>query len=509
MVDWRRSNTWRGQHGQGRRLAGDGAHGITDQATELGARIGQLDIIGGIVGVGGTGDEDGIAHPEIAQGGRSGGGHAEAGRSPGDDRLIGRRGGEARGQQHRQGRHLAGDRPLRIGDQATELFAGIGQLRVIGGVGGIGGTGNEGGVAPPEVAERGRPGGGQAETGGSANGHRLTGGRVGDARGRLGGQRGHQGVDQISPVRSAQAGAQVITWNGIETRGTGRRGIVPSGDVVKQGGVIRLLCERIDRRVEEADGEFVTGGGFLINQRRKTGPQRGRRTGADGLAITAIVVFHRNVVGDHGDIRNVALGGGAVVGGHVDTRLPGGDGIQAANPAATAPVTVAIRRPAAREANPIRRVIPEIPNGFRGVGFAGTAHRQAGSTHHRDIGTVPRHPDRINPRIAVARRLKEGLTLRGHLHENTVICGVGITSPRVAPRGAELIDLGAGRHGIEDVHPVGNGARTFEDDHLGQGGRHGDGHFNIQRHFEFVRNRGAVEAVNQNVLQGHIGQPGL
>ena len=68
-----------------------------------------------------------------------------------------------------------------------------------------------------------------------------------------------------------------------------------------------------------------------------------------------------------------------------------------------------------------------------------------------------------------------------------------------------MLDLIAGRHGVENV--VGDVA--FKDIDFGKSGRHGNGHFNVQRHLVRRETETAAIAVQQDRLDRHVGQTGL
>ena len=113
----------------------------------------------------------------------------------------------------------------------------------------------------------------------------------------------------------------------------------------------------VEGRIEETDCPSAGGHGLLVDEGGHAGPQGGCATGAAQSAARAVAASGIQVVRGQGYIREVALGGRAAVGGHVNTGLPGWKGIVGADAAAAA--------------NVLAVVGPGVPDGLRCPGPAG------------------------------------------------------------------------------------------------------------------------------------------
>src|SRR5258708_33435890 len=130
--------------------------------------------------------------------------------------------------------------------------------------------------------------------------------------------------------------------------------------------VTRSLAEGVERWIEKTNIRLSLHGGLLIHQRYETRPQWRRCAGAADYRLLAIVCHNPNdIIGDTGDIGNIALGRGPMVCGEVNTLLPGWNRVSSAEPSA-APGPCRLRQPRA----------------------ARTARSQGCPAYHRDVGIV-------------------------------------------------------------------------------------------------------------------------
>jgi len=102
-----------------------------------------------------------------------------------------------------------------------------------------------------------------------------------------------ESVDQICPIRSAPAGAKVVTGNGGKIGRTVPAKIISRGDVVKVSGVIDSLADGIKRLDYKTNGRLAGGGGLLIDERGEGRPQRRGTTRSAERAGLTVVVFDR------------------------------------------------------------------------------------------------------------------------------------------------------------------------------------------------------------------------
>ena len=83
---------------------------------------------------------------------------------------------------------------------------------------------------------------------------------------------------------------------------------------------------------------------------------------------------HKDLIGDHGDIGNVPVGGGPMVGQHAHALLPARNGVGGADPAAAAICAGAGAEP--------------VPGGFRGPRSPGAGRAQSGAADGSHIKIV-------------------------------------------------------------------------------------------------------------------------
>jgi hypothetical protein len=73
--------------------------------------------------------------------------------------------------------------------------------------------------------------------------------------------------------------AKIVAGNRLVFSRTGTVRIGPRDDVVKAGVVVGTFSNRVKGRIGEANGWLPIGGGLLIHERHKTGPQRSCQAG--------------------------------------------------------------------------------------------------------------------------------------------------------------------------------------------------------------------------------------
>ena len=191
---------------------------------------------------------------------------------------------------------------------------------------------------------------------------------------------------------------------------------------------------------------------------------------AEDIVIVADNGHDHNILGHHGDIRNVPQCGRTLVNGHVDALLPGrGEsncvicGIASAGGLG---------------------VIRNIPGRFGEPGTARRAGRQSCPAHQGNVRVVVRLRPVPGESPIVAGRVEERLSVYRHFLEEAIHRPPW--SGAKIPGTAELFDRGIGGHGARNVVgvPVRSGLINH---HAGQPGSHGNHHFNVQGDFRIAR----------------------
>ena len=138
---------------------------------------------------------------------------------------------------------------------------------------------------------------------------------------------------------------------------------------------------------------------------------------------------------------------------------------------------------------------PPVPDSFRNITPASAGGRQGGAAHFRDVRAIRRELDGRSEGIGIARRIKKGLALCGHLPKNSFGGRVGAAA---APRTAELFGLIIVGHPAEQINPWA-GVRRFVHENLADARCHGQHHFNIEAHFAVAAARRAHPAIDENI----------
>src|ERR1017187_4249613 len=84
---------------------------------------------------------------------------------------------------------------------------------------------------------------------------------------------GEEGPDQGGTDGGTPTGAQVVASDGEKIAAAVEVGVIARGDVVEAGGIGYPLTDSVDGGVDKADGWLTIGGGLLIDERGKPGPQ--------------------------------------------------------------------------------------------------------------------------------------------------------------------------------------------------------------------------------------------
>lgn len=297
------------------------------------------------------------------------------------------------------------------------------------------------------------------------------------------------------PGGRAPAGAKIVAGDGEERIGALTPGVVADGDVVKGVGVIGAGADGVEGGIDETNVGLTAGYGFLVGERGEASPERRGATGAaDAVAIA--VGDDENIIGGHGNIGDIAHGGGPFVRHHADVGLIIRNGILGADATAAAGAVVV-----GTEFD-----VP-VPNGFRGPCAAGARGAQSGAADLRDVGTVAREIYQAGVGVAVAGSVEKGLALGGHFLPDGVSSGLGRAADNI-PGTTELLSEIVGGHLVENV--LKRCAVWSDINHeICHRRGHREGDFDVEADFDVfvvIGGRGAGSAVNEDVIQRNIGK---